>query len=422
MRATDIINVRGTRDYFGGDLKKLEFIKKIFETTAQNFGYEKIEFPVIEYFELFAKKSGEEIRNTMYTFIDKAGRELALRPEMTPSAVRAYLNHFQHYPKPVRLYYYGTVYRYDEPQFGRYREFRQAGIELIGASGVLADLEVILFLLEVYRKLNLLDKIKLKINNIGIYRKLFKCGNIDEDKQEHMLHLIDKGRVDEVLELLKDNKIYGVIEALLSRSNKDQIIDESRKIGCDVSDEINYLEDLLGFLSHVRQTVYPDIGFVRGLAYYTGVIFEVLHPDVSFSIAGGGRYDGLVEIYGGSPTPAVGFAIGVERTSLVLPEMKEEPKQKVAVIILSKSAEALRLATELISGLHELGVEANFSLKGTASLSKLIPELLKEGYTHLAIIGEKEISNSSVSVKDLMKRTQTEIRLPLTVDNLRQIF
>ena len=418
----DIINVRGTRDYFGGDLKKLELVRKTFESTAQNFGYEKIEFPVIEYFELFAKKSGEEIKNTMYTFIDKAGRELALRPEMTPSAVRAYLNHFQHYPKPVRLYYYGTVYRYDEPQFGRYREFRQAGIELIGASGVMADLEVILFLLEVYRKLNLLDKIKLKINNIAVYRKLFKCGNIDEDRQEHLLHLIDKGRVNEVLELLKDNKIYAVIESLLSRANKDQIIDESRKIGCDLSDEIGYLDDLLKYLDHVRQILYPDIGFVRGLAYYTGVIFEVVHPDVSFSIAGGGRYDGLVEIYGGPSTPAVGFAIGVERTSLVLPETKEERRQKVAIVILSRSAEALRLATQLLTGLHELDVEANFNLKGTASLSKLIPELLKEGYTHLAIIGEKELANSSVTVKDLMKRTQTEIKTPLTTDNLRQIF
>ena len=418
----EIINVRGTRDYFGKELRKIELIREVFESVARSFGYEKIEFPVIEYFELFAKKSGEEIRNTMYTFMDKAGRELALRPEMTPSAVRAYLNHFQHYPKPIRLYYYGTVYRYDEPQFGRYREFRQAGVELIGSSGILADLEVILLLLEIYKRLNILDKIRLKINNIGIYRKLFGCGGISEEQQEHLLHLIDKGRAEEALALLQNNKIYPVMQLLLSKANKEEIIEESRKIECDIIDEVNYLDELLSYLNHVREILYPDISFVRGLAYYTGIIFEVLHPDVSFSIAGGGRYDSLVEIYGGPHTPSVGFAIGVERTSLVLAEPKDEGKPKAAIVVLAKSLDAIRVAAEVITRLHDIGVDANFNLKGTSSLSKLIPELLKEGYTHLVIIGDKELSSGAISIKDLNSRSQVQVKVPVTTDSLKQIF
>jgi len=136
--------VRGMRDLFGDELNRIEYIRQVFEKNAQLFGYSKIELPVVEYFKLFEVKSGEEIRESMYVFLDKAGRELALRPEITPSIVRTYIEHFLHFPKPIRLYYYGTVYRYDEPQYGRYREFRQAGVEMIGSSGLLSDLEVLL--------------------------------------------------------------------------------------------------------------------------------------------------------------------------------------------------------------------------------------------------------------------------------------
>jgi histidyl-tRNA synthetase len=418
-----ITAVRGMRDLFGEDLEKVEYIKEVFERKARLYGYSKIELPVVEYFKLFEVKSGEEIRESMYTFLDKAGRELALRPEMTPGTVRAYIEHFQHLPKPVRLYYYGTVYRYDEPQFGRYREFRQAGVEMIGSQGLAADLEVVHLLASIYEELGLIDKIRLKLNNIAIYRKLFQCANLDERQQEHLLHLIDKNKTEEALKTVQNTQIYEVLVALLERK-EEEAVGSSEKIGCSIKDELDYVKTFVDLLKAEVPGVYYNVSFVRGLAYYTGVIFEVEHPSVPFSIAGGGRYDGLVEVYGAIHTPALGFAIGVDRTALVLEKFGHKNKElnKAVILLMSQDKRVHEVAIRILKMLHEIGVRANFSLKSSTSISKLIPDFLKEGYTHLIIIGSREVSGGFVTVKNLMSKQQYEIRYPPDPESLKQIF
>ncbi|MCG2871444.1 MAG: histidine--tRNA ligase [Sulfolobales archaeon] len=416
--------VRGMRDLFGDELNRIEYIRQVFEKNAQLFGYSKVELPIVEYFKLFEVKSGEEIRESMYVFLDKAGRELALRPEITPSIVRTYIEHFQHFPKPIRLYYYGTVYRYDEPQYGRYREFRQAGVEMIGSSGLLSDLEVLLLLGNIYKDLGLISKIRLKINNIGIYRKLFNCEGINERQQEHLLHLIDKNRKDEALKLLENSKIYRTLAELFD-GNESNAIEESNKIGCSISDNISYTKLILENIKNFIPNSYINLGFVRGLAYYTGIIFEVEHPSVPFSIAGGGRYDNLVEVYGATHTPAVGFAIGVDRTSFVLEKdvySLNEKSNRAIILLLVQDTKTIQLGLQILELLHEVGVAANFSLKSSTSVSKLIPDFLKEGYSHLVIIGNKEVEEGYVTVKDLLTRKQYELRIPLSAESLKQIF
>ncbi|MGC9104842.1 MAG: histidine--tRNA ligase [Thermoprotei archaeon] len=418
-----ITAVRGMRDLFGEDLEKVEYIKEVFERKARLYGYSKIELPVVEYFKLFEVKSGEEIRESMYTFLDKAGRELALRPEMTPGTVRAYIEHFQHLPKPVRLYYYGTVYRYDEPQFGRYREFRQAGVEMIGSQGLAADLEVIHLLASIYEELGLIDRIKLKLNNIGIYRKLFQCANIEERQQEHLLHLIDKNKTEEALKIVQNTRIYEVLATLLDRK-EEEAVSSSEEIGCSIKEELDYVKNVVDLLKGEVPGAYYNVGFVRGLAYYTGIIFEVEHPSVPFSIAGGGRYDGLVEVYGAAHTPALGFAIGVERTALVLEKSRQgkEELNKAVILLMSQDKRAYEVAIHMLRAFHEIGVKANFSLKSSTSISKLIPDFLKEGYTHLVIVGLREVSGGFVTVKNLLTKQQYEIRYPLDPESLKQIF
>ncbi|MCY0849644.1 ATP phosphoribosyltransferase regulatory subunit, partial [Sulfuracidifex metallicus] len=146
--------MRGMEDYFDADSKIIRWIESNFRETVEKAGYKEAMTPIVEDFELFSLKGGEELRNTMYVFKDKGEREVALRPEITPSIVRLYLNSLQHYPKPLRIFYIGRVYRYDEPQQGRYREFRQAGVELLGSDSILADIEVLHLLENFYRKIN----------------------------------------------------------------------------------------------------------------------------------------------------------------------------------------------------------------------------------------------------------------------------
>ncbi|MBB5253123.1 histidine--tRNA ligase [Sulfurisphaera ohwakuensis] len=420
--------VRGMKDYYGEELYKIKVVENAFLKIVKLAGYQEVETPIVEDFQLFALKGGEELRNTMYVFKDKAGREVALRPEFTPSIVRFYLNSLQHLPKPIRLYYLGTVYRYDEPQFGRYREFRQAGIELLGSSNIYSDLEILQILIEIYRELNLINKIRLKINNISLIRKILNKLNISDNLQEHFLHLIDKGKIDEALSLLPNSEYTELITNILSVSNLD--ISNYNKIKEDLTEKYN-LKDLIqdldrimllkNILDNLGVNSYIDLGFVRGLAYYTGLIFEVLHPSVSFSIAGGGRYDNLVELYGGTQTPAIGFAIGVERTALVLeePNIVKEKQNKIGVIILSD--EAILYAIRIVDKLRSNNYIATINLK-SISISKLIPSYAEEGYSFLIFIGKKEYEDKTITLKNLSTKEQVTIKEENLLDYLKQII
>ena len=423
--------VRGMKDYYGDELYKIKKVEDAFLKIVRLADYKQVETPVVEDFELFALKGGEELRNTMYVFRDKANREIALRPEFTPSIVRFYLNSLQHMPKPIRLYYLGTVYRYDEPQFGRYREFRQAGVELLGSSNILADIEVIQILIQIYRELNLIDKIQIKLNNISIIRKILSKMGINEEKQEHILHLIDKNKINEALSELPENEYIDLLKLMLTVSNlteKDYVkikeeIEEKYKLE-NISQEIKKTLMIKNIITSLGVNSYINLGFVRGLAYYTGLIFEVTHPSVPFSIAGGGRYDNLVELYGGNPTPAVGFAIGVERTALVLDNLqKNEVYPKIGVIILSEapSEDWIKYGVKIVDELRNNNYVVVLNLK-CASVSKLIPLYAEQGFSHLIFIGKKELEERSLTIKNLRTKEQVTIKEENLIDYLKQII
>ena len=419
--------VRGMKDYYGDELYKMKAVENAFLKIVRLADYKEVETPIVEDFKLFALKGGEELRNTMYVFKDKADREIALRPEFTPSIVRFYLNSLQHLPKPLRLYYLGTVYRYDEPQFGRYREFRQAGIELLGSSSILADLEVLQIIIQVYRELNLLDKIQIKLNNIGIIRKILSKMGVNEEKQEHILHLIDKNRIDDALSELPKSEYIDLLTLILSINHltendfikiKEEI-DEKYKLE-NLTQEIEKILTIESMIKSLGANSYINLGFVRGLAYYTGLIFEVVHPSVTFSIAGGGRYDNLVELYGGNPTPAVGFAIGIERTALVLDNLqKNEIYPKIGVIILSE--EGIRYGMKIVDKLRSNNYVTVLNLKCTP-VSKLIPLYAEEGFSHLIFIGKKELEEKSLTIKNLRTKDQVIVKEENLIDYLKQII
>lgn len=422
--------VRGMKDYFGEYAERIEYIQEVFRKTVINSGYIEIISPILEEFELFALKGGEELRNSMYVFKDKAGRELALRPEFTPSVVRIFLNNLQHFPKPLRLYYIGTVYRYDEPQYGRYREFRQAGVEMIGEGSLASDIEVLHLLISFYKNLHL-NNIVFKLNNIGIYRKLFEYLKIPDNTQEHILHLVDKGRTEEALEILSsyNQSLAATFRFLLGKKEWNEKMlnefyrDYLEKLNIkDLDSEVQRLIDVFNIISKLNVKINLDLGFVRGLAYYTGIIFEAIVPNLPFSIAGGGRYDNLVELYGGPSTPAIGFAIGVERTLEAIKDLEFKSfnnNKKIVVIPLDYSV--IDYSLSIIEKIRENNYICVLNTKNL-SLSKLIPFYSEQGFQIAVIVGKKEKEEGSVTIRNLTNKTQETILVKDIVDRLRQII
>ncbi|TRM73392.1 histidine--tRNA ligase, partial [Sulfolobus sp. E5] len=397
-------------------------------------GYSEIISPVLEDFKLFALKGGEELRETMYVFKDKAGREVALRPEFTPSVARAYVESLQSMPKPVRVYYFGTVYRYDEPQYGRYREFRQAGVELIGDNSILSDIEIIDLLYNFYDKINISQNINMKLNNIAIFRRLMSYYGLEDNIQEHLLHLIDKGKKDEAIDLLThyikegDNTI-NLINNLLNIKGIDSnelrdVIEGLRRDFREfkiIEEDVKYLQRIADLLSALNFNFKIDLGFVRGLAYYTGIIFEVTHPSVTFSIAGGGRYDKLIELYGGIPTPAIGFAIGVERTLLVINLTNLQESNKIVIINLTDSDKLLAYSVKVASLLRSEGYTVVLNMKNQP-LSKLIPYYASQNFKIAIIIGENEFEKRTVTLRNLITKTQVTTSIDRLLESLKQML
>ena len=359
----------------------------------------------------------------MFVFKDKAGRQVALRPEITASATRIYLKHLQGHPKPIRIYYIANCFRYEEPQHARYREFWQAGLELIGVQGVVGDIEVIKIMLDFYEKIGMTKKIKIKLGNIALYRRLFNYYNINEQFQDHLLHLMDKGLHDKVLDELTERG-YGQLTTKLKELWE---IGFEKALEYFKDDNLIYpaLEELKLIYNVIAKynpqlSIEIRLDFARGLAYYTGPIFEVTVPGFPVSIAGGGRYDKLIEVYGGPPTPGTGFAIGLDRTLIAAEELgielnlEERQPSKAAIVILAENSKAVLMALQVQRQLISAGCIA--TIYQTTKLSKFIPRLLDQNYRYLITIGNREVENNTISLKDLIKRKQVEANIEQLLD------
>ncbi len=418
--------VRGMKDYVGNEAKEITYLMDSFRQMMELSNYIEIISPIIEDFSLFAVKGGEELRRTMYTFMDKAGRELSLRPEVTPAIARIYLDRLQSLPKPIKAYYIGPVYRYDEPQFGRYREFRQAGVEVLGAEGLLYDIMVINDLFSFYEKIEMNKIIYFKINNIGIIRNILGSMGISEDTQEHILHLIDKGLFDDAIKEIKKNTSTNkensdyIFEIIKNGEISEDKLQEIAKDYSKFSEHFSYLSDVYSTLKSLGVPVKIDMGLVRGLAYYTGIIFEVRALDTPFSIAGGGRYDNLIELYGGPKTPAVGFAVGIERTLLAGKNFIKVP-EKPKIVIINMGKQTFSYSIKVASSLKNENYVVDIDVMG-GKLSKLIPFYIGQGFRVMIIIGEKELQENKVTVKDLNRKTQISVEVDKLMEVLKQIL
>lgn len=409
--------VRGMRDILPPMSVLLRELNSAFSRVAESYGYTYAVLPTIELFELFAAKSGPEIGRSMYVFRDKAGREVALRPEFTASVARLYLRHFLPEPKPVKIYYYGQVFRYEEPQKGRYREFWQAGVELIGDPSLYADLELLMMVRDYYGLIGLSDY-RVRLGNVGALRTLMREWGIPEGEQDHIIHLIDKKEVDGAVKRLRNYEAADpdMVYALVSmRTDDPEKVEEMAREAGIKGEAMKYARDLAALLRMSKEAgisnAYADLGFVRGLAYYTGTIFEVETPHHKSSIAGGGRYDGLIELYGGPPTPATGYSIGVDRTAEALLNagvagaLIREPLKVMLVV----SAEAIPFIDRVAGIARSAGASVDTRFAPKKKIGQMIGLASRKGYRFVIIVGEKEVGEGKVTIRDLVRREQVKV-------------
>jgi len=419
--------LRGMRDILHEDAKMMIYIEDQARKIARLYGYEEIITPVVESYELLAAKAGDEVRSRMFIFKDLGERDVALRPEFTASIARLVATTMRNDPKPFRLFCIGTVYRYDEPQRGRYREIWQSNYELIGPSGPEADAEIIMLTEGLMRKAGL-KRFGLKIGHVGVLRGILSQERVGEREQSAIMQLMDKKEYDNALKLVESagasNRCLDILRQLV----------ECR--GTDVKDVVNRIEEIVKTYEksviaaeNLRETLKLvsesgckismtiDAGFARGLEYYTGMIFEVYVPGIDVALGGGGRYDNLVEVFGGEATPAVGVAHGIDRIALAMKTQKtvlRTENEKTVVVVPIKEelrAEALKISRML----RDADVPVEVEVMGRR-MAKALEDADRRKANYAIIIGERELSEGAVVVRDLAKRQQSTVKVERIID------
>ncbi len=399
-------SVRGMRDLLPEQAKKKQFIEDVLRKEFEAYGFEPLETPVVEDFELLAAKggAGEAIKEEIYYFKDKSDRELGMRFDLTVPLARVVANNPQ-LVKPFKRYQIGKVYRYDRPGQKRWREFTQADADIVGSSSIMADFEIVALAYKAMKNFGL--KFVIKISNKQLLEEIGIATGVPKEKLNdcfRSLDKMDKISAEGVKKELDDKKIPAKILGVIKEN-------DLKKIESIVKDKkgLNELKELLDYCkqSGLGEFIRFDASLARGLEYYTGNVFEIVVENGP-SVGGGGRYDNLIELYGGPKTPAVGISFGVDRLLDML-EGKElcraNTKLLVIPIGLEAGKESLRIARELRS----LGLNVENDLM-QRSLSKNMEYASKKGIPFVAIIGENELKAKELTVKNLSTGKQEKIK------------
>lgn len=362
---------KGTRDFYPDDMALREYIFTSWETTCHRYGFEKFDAPIFESLELYTQKSGDEIEKQLYTFFDKGGRQLALRPEITPSLARMVALKGGSLKLPLRWYSIPRLFRYEKMQKGRLREFFQLNMDILGISHVSADAELISASIDSMRDLGLDNNdFTVHISSRNLLEELFIGSGINKETLPSLYALLDKQHriseqdFDQLLsECLPEPLLGKKVHTILQAKSLDEI--EAIYKSSEALEELETLFELMdsyGMSDYVKF----DIGVVRGLAYYTGIVFELLDKNRNLrAIAGGGRYDRLVKLYGGPDTPATGFATGDVVLAELLKEKGIVPKtsSRSSVFIVSFDKNNPGKTIKIAQKLRNNGISCEFALK-----------------------------------------------------------
>lgn len=413
--------IKGTKDVLPNESYKNQYIEATCLGVAENFGYKEMRTPVFEHTELFQRGVGDTtdvVQKEMYTFDDKGGRSITLRPEGTSGAARAFLeNGLSNEALPQKICYLTSCYRYEKPQAGRLREFHQFGIECFGATSPLADAEMISLAKQIFDELGVKD-LHLELNSIGCpecraeYHKALKeyfsqytdklCDTCNDRLERNPMRILDcKSPV--CSEIAKGAPVV-----------LDYLCDECREHFQKVK---SYLD-----AANIEYIVNPQI--VRGLDYYTKTVFEFVSDAIGSqgTVCGGGRYDGLLEELGGQHTPSLGFGMGLERLQLVM-EAQEcnfpEPSRP-DLFIVAMGEKATLKAVEIAKDMRDEGFSVVYDLNGR-SLRAQMKYADKLGAKFNVVIGDNEVENKVVSLKDMATGESSEINLDTFVNGFYSV-
>jgi len=411
---------RGTNDILPGEIDKWHYLEEQIHRLCREYGYSEIRTPIFEHTELFLRGVGDTtdiVEKEMYTFIDRGKRSITLRPENTAPVVRAYLeNKMYALPQPVKLFYIGPMFRYDRPQAGRFRQFHQFGVEVFGSQDPAVDAEVISMAMDFYHRLGLRN-LELHVNSVGCPQ----CRPVLVQELREYLRPYLNELCDNCRERFEKNPL--------------RILDckelHCREIGRNAPTTIDCLcpacsEHFSAVKENLELMEVPyqeDRLLVRGLDYYTNTAFEIMAPDIGAqsSIGGGGRYNGLVEVCGGPPTPGIGFALGIERVILAM-EKQHLPFGKTSgidVFIVTAGQVAVSEAIRQLQKIRAAGLSADKDYMAR-SLKAQMKYAGKVGAKYTVIIGEDEIKQGVVQVKNMSLGEQESIALDQLVVYLKE--
>ncbi len=409
---------KGTKDILPADMYKWHFVENVIREQMELYNFKEIRTPTFESTNLFARGVGSEtdiVGKEMYTFEDKGGNSITLKPEMTAPVARAYIENGLGAESPVhKLYYISSMFRYEKPQEGRYREHTQFGAEIIGTDNIYSDIEIILLAKSVYNKVGI-NNFRVKINSIGKF-----------DERKRYIEILKKYLHENLSRLSADSQRRFVINPLRILDSKDkadrEITDNAPKIVDHLETESRKrFEKVLAGLDNLNIQYEVDFRLVRGLDYYTDTTFEFVSEDLGSqdAIGGGGRYDGLVETIGGKPTPGIGFGSGIERI-IIAAERKNfqfPPEQKPKVYFISLTDEAKQIAFKETMNLRKAGIKAEYDAIGR-SFKAQMRDANKMGTEYVVIIGEDEIKKGIAILKNMSDSSQIEILINNLKENL----
>lgn len=420
----DILSAGRDRTDWVEDIEKWHWFEGIVRDVARLYDYREVRTPAFEQTDLFHRAVGEGtdiVTKEMYDFAtkpDKDGKSdhYTLRPEGTAPALRAYVENRLYIDRPVnKLYYLSSIFRYERPTKGRYRQHHQFGVEALGAAGPEIDAEVINLAMTLFRRLGI-ARLTLKINSVGTV----------ESRARYVAALREFAQPF-LSDMSEDNRRRyetNALRMLDSKSERDQQILGSAPLLSDFLDDDSraHHEALLGYLDDLGVSYESDPRLVRGFDYYVKTAFEVQSPDVGAqsALAGGGRYDKLVENIGGPPTPGIGFGLGIERTLLALESLRAEvPETAGPTVFLCPLGDAARKASvSLLASLREAGVSADVDYTGRRMKGMLEQaDILRARYA--VIVGDDELATGVVNLRDMSTKEQESVALSMLAGRMK---
>jgi histidyl-tRNA synthetase len=407
--------VKGTRDLRGDELRAFRKIIATAQSFLPIYGFEEIETPIFESSDVFGKTLGEAsdiVMKEMYTFTDKGGDSLTLRPEGTAGVARALISNNLFRDLPLKLFYYGPMFRRERPQKGRYRQFYQMGVELVGSATAVADFEVIRLGWVILEKLGLLDKIQLEINSIG-----------DDASREQYRNALKKYFINVSSHLSEDSRERierNPLRILDSKSEQDApYIEKAPKLSEYLNEEsAAFFQNVQTLLTAAGMKFTINEKLVRGLDYYCHTVFEYTTNTLGSqnAVLSGGRYDGLISSMGGPATPGVGWGAGVDRLALMMADV-HRPAETIGVVPLDAESEIA--ATHVMDQIRSFGIPAQMPYSG--NLSKRLKKLDRFNCIAAVIVGGSEEKENKVQLKNFKSGDQKAVLKSDLLDELKKL-